>query len=125
MKLLRAEQLEAHPAVVDAYASSTRALVAVIAELARQCEVLQGQVKAGLGRHPDAEIHRSQPGLGDVLGARVLAEYGDDPDRYAGARARKNHSGMAPVTARRARRVPATPATVAWPTRSTSRPSPR
>jgi hypothetical protein len=84
--------------VVDAYAASTRALVAVIGELARQCEVLQGQVKAGFGRHPDAEIYRSQPGLGDVLGARVLAEYGDDPTRYADARARKNDSGMAPVT---------------------------
>jgi hypothetical protein len=55
-------------------------------------------VKAGFGRHPDAEIYHSQPGLGDVLGARVLAEYGDDPTRYADARARKNDSGMAPVT---------------------------
>ena len=98
VEVLRGEQLEAHPGVVDAYAASARALVAVIAELARQCEVLQGQVKAGFGRHPDVEIYRSQPGLADVLGARVLAEYGDDPTRYADARARKNYSGMAPVT---------------------------
>ena len=28
----------------------------------------------------------------------MLAEFGDDPDRYADARARKNYSGMAPVT---------------------------
>lgn len=26
-----------------------------------------------------AEIHLSQPGLGSVAGARVLAEFGDDP----------------------------------------------
>ncbi|HEU4913229.1 MAG TPA: IS110 family transposase [Actinomycetes bacterium] len=95
---LRTEQLEAHPGVVDAYAASVTALVAVIAELARQCEVLRGEVQAGFGRHPDVEIYRSQPGLGDVLGARVLAEFGDDPHRYADARARKNYSGMAPVT---------------------------
>lgn len=50
------------------------------------------------GRHPDAKVYLSQPGLGAVLGARVLAEFGDDPDRYADAPARKNYSGMAPIT---------------------------
>jgi Transposase/Transposase IS116/IS110/IS902 family len=95
---LREDQLEAHPGVVGAYAASVTALVAVIGELARQCKVLQGEVAAGFGQHPDAEIYRSQPGLGDVLGPRVLAEFGDDPDRYADAKARKNYSGMAPVT---------------------------
>ncbi len=33
-----------------------------------------------------------------ILGARVLAEFGDDPTRYADARGRKNYSGMAPIT---------------------------
>ncbi len=56
------------------------------------------QVGEGFGRHPDAEIYLSQPGLGEILGARVLAEFGDDPHRYADSRARKNYSGMAPVT---------------------------
>ena len=55
-------------------------------------------MEAHFGRHPDAEIYRSQPGLGDLLGARVLGEFGDDPDRYAGARARKNYAGQAPIT---------------------------
>jgi hypothetical protein len=41
---------------------------------------------------------RSQPGLGIILSARVLAEFGDDPDRYADAKARKNYSGMSPIT---------------------------
>ncbi len=40
----------------------------------------------------------SQPGLGQVLGARVLAEFGDDPDRYACAKARKNYAGTSPIT---------------------------
>jgi transposase len=95
---LRAPQLQAHPAVVGAYTASVKALVAVIAELVAQTEVLRGEVEAGFGRHPDAEIYLSQPGLGPVLGARVLAEFGDDPDRYADPRARKNYSGMAPIT---------------------------
>src|SRR3954447_15506641 len=40
----------------------------------------------------------ASPGLGDLLGARVLGEFGDDPDRYGGARARKNYAGSAPIT---------------------------
>jgi transposase len=95
---LRAPQLEARPGVVGAYAASVRSLVAVLDALVVQIETLRGEVEAGFGRHPDAEIYLSQPGLGTVLGARVLAEFGDDPDRYADPKARKNYSGMAPIT---------------------------
>jgi transposase len=95
---LRAPQLEAHPGVIGAYTAAVRSLVAVITELVTQTEVLREQVEAGFGRHPDAEIYLSQPGLGTVLGARVLAEFGDDPHRYADPKARKNYSGMAPIT---------------------------
>ena len=95
---LHTEQLTARPGVVPAYAASTAALVAVLAELSRQVDVLAEQVSEGFGRHPDFEIYLSQPGLGEILGARVLAEFGDDPQRYNDSRARKNYSGMAPVT---------------------------
>ena len=95
---VRAEQLAARPGVVGAYAAAAQALLAVITELSRQTLVLAGEVEAGFGRHPDVEIYLSQPGLGVILGARVLAEFGDDPDRYTDTRARKNYSGMAPVT---------------------------
>lgn len=50
------------------------------------------------GQHPDTEIITSQPGLGVVLGARVLAEFGDDKDRYADAKARRNYAGTSPIT---------------------------
>ncbi|TRW42709.1 IS110 family transposase [Georgenia yuyongxinii] len=95
---LRGEQLRARAGIEAAYTATTKALVAVIAELNAQIDALQGQVEACFGQHPDAEIYLSQPGLGHVLGARVLAEFGDDPDRYADARARKNYSGMSPIT---------------------------
>jgi len=95
---LRTEQLPARPGVTDAYAAAVSALIAVTSEMVRQIAVLEEQVKAGFGRHPDAEIYLSQPGLGPILAARVLAEFGDDPHRYADARARKNYSGMSPIT---------------------------
>ena len=33
-----------------------------------------------------------------TLGARVLAEFGDDPNRYADAKSRKNYAGTSPIT---------------------------
>jgi transposase len=48
--------------------------------------------------HPDAEIILSQPGLGSILGARALGEFGDDPNRYADAKARRCYAGTAPIT---------------------------
>jgi transposase len=70
----------------------------LIGTLNEQIRVLEGQVEACFGQHPDAEVYLSQPGLGPILGARVLAEFGDDPDRYDGARARKNYAGTSPIT---------------------------
>jgi hypothetical protein len=98
VEALRSEQLPARAGVVDAYAAAIGSLVAVTVEMVAQIGVIEEQVKAGFGRHPDAEIYLSQPGLGQILSARVLAEFGDDPLRYADARARKNYSGMAPIT---------------------------
>jgi transposase len=95
---LRTEHL-GQPAVVNAaYAASARALTAVLVTLNEQVRTLQGQVEAHFGQHPAAEIILSQPGLGPILGARVLAEFGDDPDRYASAKARKNYAGTSPIT---------------------------
>jgi len=97
--VLRAEEYLGQPAVVTtAYAATVRALVAVLGTLNEQIKVLQGQVEAHFGRHPDAEIILSQPGLGAILGARVLGEFGDDHDRYASAKARKNYAATSPIT---------------------------
>ena len=48
--------------------------------------------------HPDAGIITSFPGLSVLSGARVLAEIGDDRERFADARAMKAYAGAAPVT---------------------------
>ena len=95
---LRSARLGQPPAVTAAYAATVRSLIAVITVLNEQVKTLQGQVEADFGRHPDAEIYRSQPGLGHILGARVLGEFGDDPDRYASGKARKNYGGTSPIT---------------------------
>src|ERR1019366_8011146 len=95
---LRSAQLGQPPAVTAAYAATARSLIAVITVLNEQVKTLQGQVEAHFGRHPDAEIYLSQPGPGLILGARVLGEFGDDPDRYASGKARKNYAATSPIT---------------------------
>jgi len=95
---LRSPQLGQPPAITTAYAATARSLTAVITTLNEQVKALEAEVGQHFGRHPDAEIYRSQPGLGTVLGARVLGELGDDPHRYASARARKNYAATSPIT---------------------------
>jgi transposase len=95
---LRTPQLGQAPLVTGAYAAAVRAQAAILGVLNTQIDLLQGQVEAHFGQHPDAEIYTSQPGLGQILGARVLAEFGDDPTRYTDAKARKNYAGTSPIT---------------------------
>jgi hypothetical protein len=95
---LRSEQIPVRAELAAVNAASVSALVAVLSTMLTQTGVLEEQVRQGFGQHPDAEIYLSQPGLGTILGARVLAEMGDDPTRYADAKARKNYAGMAPIT---------------------------
>jgi transposase len=95
---LRAEHLGQPAALTAAYAATVRSLIAVLLTLNEQVKILEAQVKEHFGRHPDAEIYLSQPGMAAVLGARVLAEFGDDPGRYADAKARRNYAGTSPIT---------------------------
>jgi hypothetical protein len=95
---LRSEQLPVRVELASVHAASVAALVAVLTTMVAQTGVLEEQVRLGFGQHPDAEIYLSQPGLGTIPAARVLAEMGDDPTRYVDARPRKNYAGMAPIT---------------------------
>jgi hypothetical protein len=95
---LASQQLEAPPPAAAAYGRVVAAAVAVIASLSEQITSLEGALTSVFTAHPDAAIVESQPGLAVVLGARVLAEFGDDPGRYANAKARKAYAGTAPIT---------------------------
>jgi transposase len=95
---LRTGQLGQPPVVAGAYAATVRAQVAILTVMNTEIATMQEQVKSNFGKHPDVEVYLSQPGLGVVLGARVLAEFGDDKTRYADARSRKNYAGTSPIT---------------------------
>ena len=95
---LRAPQLEAPPVVADAMGASTRALTAVIGALSAQIDALETELAGRFEQHPDAKIIRSLPGLGTILAARALAEFGDDPNRFDDAKSRKNYASTSPIT---------------------------
>jgi len=95
---LRTEQLAAPATVTVAFAATTRATVGIIGELNRQITDLETQLATHFETHPDADIYLSLPGLGVILGARVLGEFGDDPNRYTTAKSRKNYAGTSPLT---------------------------
>lgn len=96
--VLRGEHLALSDALADAYGASVKSLAIVLSAMVAQIMILEGEVERCFGQHPDAEIITSQPGLGVVLGARVLAEFGDDKDRYADAKSRRNYAGTSPIT---------------------------
>jgi transposase len=67
---LRGEHLGLPLELTAAYAATARPLIAVITTLNAQIKILEEQVREHFGRHPDAEIYHSQPGLDAILGAR-------------------------------------------------------
>jgi hypothetical protein len=95
---LRAPQPQPPAVLAAAMGASARALVSVIAEMTAQITVLEGQLAADFEAHPDAEVIRSLPGPGIILGARVLGELGDAPGRYPDAKSRRNYAGTSPIT---------------------------
>ncbi len=95
---LRGEHLTAPPAVAAAFGATTTAAVHVITALNDQIAELETALADHFEAHPDADIYRSLPGLGVILGARVLGEFGDDPNRYTTAKCRKNYAGTSPLT---------------------------
>ena len=95
---LRSEQLAAPEAIEAAFGATTTAAVQVITALNDQIGELEATLAHHFEKHPDADIYRSLPGLGVILGARVLGEFGDDPNRYTSAQCRKNYAGTSPLT---------------------------
>jgi hypothetical protein len=95
---LRREQLGQPAVLEDAYGHVTASIVRTIAQLTAEIAELERALSQGFEQHPDAKIIHSLPGIGTVLGARVLGEFGDDPNRYFDAKSRRNYAGTSPVT---------------------------
>jgi len=96
--VLRAEHLEAPAVIATAYGNVARSALRLIEVFSAEIVALERTVAESFEQHPDAKIVHSLPGIGTVLGARVLGEFGDDRTRFASAKSRKNYAGTSPVT---------------------------
>jgi transposase len=75
--ILRAQYLHQPPLVDDALGRQALALLRQLDTACTNADELAAAVIEQFEAHPDAAIIASQPGLGAVTGARVLAEIGD------------------------------------------------
>ena len=95
---LRTPQLRQDPAVEQAMRTETLALLGVLDAICASVDQLAGALAGAFAQHPDHEIITSFPGLAEISGAIVLAEIGDDRDRFVDDRALQAFAGSAPVT---------------------------
>jgi transposase len=95
---LRCEHLRQQLLVEAAMAEHASALLQALDTAVGSVARLEESLTTAFGQHPDAAIITSFPGLGTVLGARILAEIGDDPTRFTSARGLKAFAGTAPIT---------------------------
>jgi hypothetical protein len=87
------------PALVEeALGHTVTSLIRIITVMLDGVDDLEHAMTAEFEQHQLAPILRSAPGLGPVLAARVLAEVGDDPVRFATANGLRAFAGTAPVT---------------------------
>ncbi|MFD3678604.1 IS110 family transposase [Streptomyces sp. NPDC058613] len=97
-EIFRTESAHHPTAVEKALGQQTLALLVQLEAACNAADDLAQAVEEAFLQHEDAEIILSFPGLGVQLGARVLAEIGDDRNRFADARGLKAYAGSSPIT---------------------------
>jgi transposase len=96
--LLSSEQMRQPTAVEEAMGLQLLGLLRQLDAVCQTLEHLERRIDEVFTAHPDAKIVTSVPGLGVQLGARLLAEIGDDRNRFADARSLRAFAGASPVT---------------------------
>jgi transposase len=95
---LKGPALQQPAQVETALGLTVAGLLQVIVAMRTAVDQLEAALATEFDGHVLAPVLRSAPGLGPVLAARVLAEVGDDPARFAGADNLRAFAGTAPVT---------------------------
>ena len=97
-EIFTVDQLRQPPVVEAAMGQAVRAIVRTLTAANQSISDLEAALAAAFDQHPDGEILRSLPGLGPILAARVLSEFGDDPTRFPDPASRRAYAGTAPIT---------------------------
>lgn len=95
---MRANLLTASPGTVAGKSFSAQSFTRLLQLLNTQLAEFDDAVAAAVADHPDARIFASFPGVGPVTTAVLLAEIGEDRDRYPTDSVLLAEAGLAPVT---------------------------
>jgi hypothetical protein len=95
---LKTPALRQPPPVEAALGVTTQGLIRIIVTMQESVQELEDALAQQFDQHALAPILRSVPGLGPILAARVLAEVGDDRDRFLTPAGLRAFAGTAPVT---------------------------
>jgi transposase len=94
---LRQPQLQADPVTTRTKSRLMLVLVEQLALLVAQIKAYDQEIHRFFVLHPDSSLFCSLPGAGKRLAPRLLAEWGDDRGRYAGAGSIQGLAGTSPV----------------------------
>jgi transposase len=95
---LRTHLLAATPGSTAGHRFSALALVDQLELLNRQLKTFDSQIALVFDQHADAKIFASFPGAGPVISAGLLAEIGEDRNRFPSPAVLLAEAGLAPVT---------------------------
>jgi transposase len=95
---LRVPQLRQDPVVEAAMRAEALVLLGVLDAACGAADELAALLGEAFRAHPDYQIITSFPGLADISGAIVLAEVGDDRNRFTDDRCLQAFAGSAPIT---------------------------
>ena len=90
-------QLEADPVTTRTKSRLMLVLVEQLALLVEQIKAYEQEIHRFFVQHPDSPLFDSLPGAGKRLAPKLLAEWGDDRERYAGAGSIQALAGASPV----------------------------
>ncbi|BDH15359.1 mini-circle putative transposase for IS117 [Streptomyces hygroscopicus] len=94
----RVRTLRQPPAVEAAMGVRTAAILGQLDQACRATNDITTHLADTFAAHPQAATYLSFPGVGTVVGARLLSEIGDDPIRFPTARALRAYATAAPLT---------------------------
>ncbi|SIH25674.1 transposase IS116/IS110/IS902 [Mycobacteroides abscessus subsp. abscessus] len=98
LSVFRGKYLHQPTVVEDAMGIQLGALIAQFDAACHASDTLEAAARDHFEQHPDATVLTSFPGMGTLIGARVLAEIGDDRTRFDNGRSLKAFAGSAPIT---------------------------
>jgi len=93
-----AQEFCGSPATTNAKSMLAVALAGQLRVLQNHLDKFRARIQELFAKHPDHDLFGSLPGAGKKLAPRLLAELGDDRDRFDSCQALQCYAGTAPVS---------------------------